>query len=107
MSALFLLCFAFAAEPAAEPVAEPVAAPTPYELWQVRNPVLYMASHRMEAGETAWALSQAVNVPVPVLRALSTLDLDRLHVGDWLSFPVTEGNEQAAGVWLTVEECGC
>lgn len=83
------------------------ADPTPFERWSARHPVEWMASHRVEQGETAWELSQAVGVPVPVLRELTTLDLDPLHPGDWISFPVTEQNRATALQWHTEEECGC
>ncbi len=86
---------------------EPPAPQNAYEVWAAGRTVHYVGAHRMEPGETAWGISQAVGVPVPVLRALSTLDLDHLQVGDWVAFPVTDANLDAAGVWNTPEECGC
>lgn len=83
------------------------AEPSAYERWAERHPVEWMAAHRIAYGETAWGLSQAVGVPLPVLRELSGLDLDRLRPGDWLSFPVTETNREVALEWNTVEDCGC
>lgn len=68
----------------------------------------YFASHRMERGETAFALSRAVGVPLWLLRTLNAgQDLDHLQVGDWISFPVTANNREPAAEWVTEEECGC
>lgn len=70
--------------------------------------VEYLGQHRMENGETAWEMSQSIGVPVWVLRGLNpTQNLDRLHVGDWIEFPVTGTNVEAASLWYTEEECGC
>lgn len=64
--------------------------------------------HRMEAGETAWAIAQGLGIPGWVLREMNPgMDLDRLFVGDWLQYPVTTSNESKAWSYYTVEECGC
>lgn len=105
MNVVFLLSLALASEPL--PALPQPVPPSAFDRWSSRSPVLWMGEHRMEAGETAWGLSQALGVPLPVLRELSTLDLDHLQVGDWVAFPVTEANEDEAMAWQTQEDCGC
>lgn len=64
--------------------------------------------HQMAYGETAWGIATQLGVPVWVLRTMNPhLDLDRLMVGDWLAYPVTQKNEKTAWTLYTEEECGC
>ncbi|GDX83075.1 hypothetical protein LBMAG42_48860 [Deltaproteobacteria bacterium] len=90
------------------PTPEPID-PAKVDAWlATHGGVEYLGQHRMENGETAWEMSQSIGVPVWVLRGLNpTQNLDRLHIGDWIEYPVTSNNVEAASLWYTEEECGC
>lgn len=99
---------------AVAPVVPVVPAPEPIdpakaEAWlATHGGVEYLGQHRMENGETAWEMSESIGIPVWVLRGLNpTQNLDRLHIGDWIEYPVTSNNVEAASLWYTEEECGC
>lgn len=125
MSLLLLVFAATVANASVETaiVAEPVApscpipafeapAPTPevrLAAWVVgQGGMIGGGRHQMASGETAWGIATQLGVPVWVLRAMNPAqDLDRLFVGDWIDFPVTQHNEKSAWQLYTEEECGC
>ncbi len=95
----------------ASPIAKALEGAAPLDLdgWlRAHGELRYLAQHRMDAGETAWAIGQDIGVPLWVLRELNPhQDLDRLIVGDWVVFPITNANADRATGWYTEEECGC
>ena len=90
-------------------VAPLTTAPRDIDAWlRTHGELRYLAQHRMEPGETAWAIGQDIGVPLWVLRELNPhQDLDRLLVGDWVVFPITNTNVERASAWYTEEDCGC
>ena len=86
-----------------------VAEPSRVDTWLLaQGGERFEVWHRMAPGETAWALSQSIGVPLWVVRGInSSSDLDHLHVGDWVLFPATELNHEAAEALITEEVDGC
>ncbi|MSQ01662.1 MAG: hypothetical protein EXR71_07185 [Myxococcales bacterium] len=95
--------------PVSDAPAPAVAARPDVDGWlRVHGELRFLAQHRMVAGETAWAIAQDIGAPLWVLRELNPhQDLDRLLVGDWLVFPITNTNVERASPWYTAEQCGC